>query len=130
MPMAVIILLLLVYWGLFCYDKSVSIQSSYLTALRTSNEWNLTNTEAKQKGLETLEELTEETFLFTEKEKLYVEVGLTDIEVGVSGKKNIPFSGLREGNLKQWNLDSMKKAYRLKPTSYIRKYRLLGKITK
>lgn len=128
MPMAVIIIMLSVYWGLFCYDKSASIQCSYLAALRTSNEWNLTNAEAKQKGLEILDRLTEETFLSGYNENLYVEVGLTDIKAGVSGKKNIPFSGLREGNINQWNMSSVKKAYRLNPVSYIRRYQLLGEV--
>lgn len=126
MPAAVMIVLLLLYWGFFCYDKSVSIQCSYLAALRTSNEWELTTAESKQRALEILEELTEETFLYTKKGEVYTEAGLTSIEAGVSGKIDILFSKLRGDDMTQWQLDSTKSAYRLKPTSYIRKYQLLG----
>ena len=65
-PAAIMILVLLLYWGFFCYDKSVSIQCSYLAALRTSNEWGLTITEAEQLAMEELDEMTEERFLFND----------------------------------------------------------------
>jgi len=126
MPVAIMILLLTIYWGFFCYDKSVSIQCSYLAALRTSNEWKLTIAESERMALEILEDLTDKTILYTRKGELYVDVGVTRIEAGVNGKLNTLFSGLGGINTIQWKLDSKKSAYRLKPSSYIRKYRLLG----
>ena len=128
MPVAVMILLITIYWGFFCYDKSVSIQCSYLAALRTSNEWELTTTESKQEALEILEDLTDKTLLYTRRGELYVDIGITRIEAGVSGKLNTLFSGLGGINTTQWKLDSKKSAYRLKPSSYIRKNRLLGNV--
>lgn len=123
---AVMILVLLLYWGFFCYDKSVSIQCSYLAALRTSNEWELTITEAEQLAMEELDEMTEERFLFVKREDITVDAGLLSIEAGVNGKMDILFSTLRGDNITHWLMNSKKSAYRLKPSSYIRKHRLAG----
>lgn len=125
MPAAVMILLLLLYWGFYCYDKTVSIQCSYLAALRTSNEWDLTSAEAERMAVEELDKLTEETFLYMKKGELSADAGLMDIETAVSGKIDILFSKLRGDDMTQWVMGSQKNAYRLKPSSYIRKYRFL-----
>lgn len=128
-PAAVMILLLLMYWGFFCYDKSVSIQCSYLAALRTSNDWGLTTTEAEEMAAEELDKLTGETFLYLKKGDMAVKAGLVSIETEVSGKIEILFSKLRGDTMTHWLIDSKKSAYRLKPSSYIRKYQLLGEVT-
>ena len=125
-PAAVMILVLLLYWGFFCYDKSVSIQCSYLAALRTSNEWGLTITEAEQLAMEELDEMTEERFLFVKRGEITIDAGLLSIEAGVNGKMDILFSTLRGDDMNHWLMNSRKSAYRLKPSSYIRKYRLAG----
>lgn len=125
-PAAVMILVLLLYWGFFCYDKSVSIQCSYLAALRTSNEWGLTITEAEQLAMEELDEMTEERFLFVKRGEIAIDAGLLSIEAGVNGKMDILFSTLRGDGMNHWLMNSRKSAYRLKPSSYIRKYRLAG----
>lgn len=125
-PAAVMILVLLLYWGFFCYDKSVSIQCSYLAALRTSNEWGLTITEAEQLAMEELDEMTEERFLFVKRGEIAIDAGLLSIEAGVNGKMDILFSTLRGDDMNHWLMNSRKSAYRLKPSSYIRKYRLAG----
>ena len=125
-PAAIMILVLLLYWGFFCYDKSVSIQCSYLAALRTSNEWGLTITEAEQLAMEELDEMTEEHFLFVKRGEIAIDAGLLSIEAGVNGKMDILFSTLRGDDMNHWLMNSRKSAYRLKPSSYIRKYRLAG----
>jgi len=125
-PAAIMILVLLLYWGFFCYDKSVSIQCSYLAALRTSNEWGLTITEAEQLAMEELDEMTEERCLFLKRGEIAIDAGLLSIEAGVNGKMDILFSTLRGDDMNHWQMNSRKSAYRLKPSSYIRKYRLAG----
>lgn len=127
-PAAVMIIVLLLYWGFFCYDKSVSVQCSYLAALRTSNEWELTMSESEQMALEELDGLTEETFLFAKKGEMTADAGLLSIEAGVSGKMDILFSALRGDGMTHWLMNSRKSAYRIKPSSYIRKYRLAGAV--
>ena len=120
-PTAVMILLLLLYWGFFCYDKSVSVQCSYLAALRASNEWELTMAESEQKALEELNLLTEETLLFLKKGDMTADAGILSIESGVSGK-------MGGDDMTHWLVNGKKSAYRLKPSSYIRKYGLAGEI--
>lgn len=123
---AVMIIILLMYWGFYCYDKSVSVQSSYLAALRGSNEWDKSNGELDAFVTQNLDRLTEQTFLYTKKGELLVQVGPATITAGVGGKTNILFSKLRGDTMTEWDLNSEKQANRLKPTAYIRKYRLFG----
>ena len=127
-PAAVMILVLLLYWGFFCYDKSVSVQCSYLAALRASNEWDLTVSQAERMAKEELEKLTDQTFLFINRENMSAQAGLLNIETGISGKMEILFSKLRDDDMKNWLMDSSKSASRLKPSSYIRKYQLMGSL--
>ena len=127
-PAAIMILALLLYWGFFCYDKSVSVQCCYLAALRASNEWDLTASEAKQMVAEELEKMTDQTFLFINRENMNVKVGLLNIEAGISGRMKILFSELRGDDMENWLTDSTKSASRLKASSYIRRYRLLGEV--
>ena len=125
-PVMFMILLLLIYWGFFCYDKSVSIQCCYLAALRGSNQWEMNDERTEAYALEQLESLTDETLLFMKKGDVYADVGLLEIKAGIKGKMDILFSGLRGDSMNEWLTESEKKAYRLKPASFIRKYRIFG----
>lgn len=125
-PLVFIILLLLIYWGFYCYDKSVSVQCSYLAALRGSNQWEMSDAKREAFTLEQLEKLMNETILFMKEEDIYVEAGLTEIKAGVLGSMDILTEGLRRAEMERWTVDSEKKAYCLKPASFIRKYRIFG----
>lgn len=124
---AIMIIVLLMYWGFYCYDKSVSVQCSYLAVLRGSNEWEMSNGELESFVLQNLNKLTDETFLYTKKGNLDVSVGITEIKAKINGGMEILFSGIRGDTMTKWELNSEKKASRLKPASFIRKYQLLGK---
>lgn len=125
-PVMFLILMLLIYWGFYCYDKSVSIQCCYLAALRGSNQWQMSNEQVESFVKEQLETLTEETLLYMKKEEMYVNATLVEVKAGISGKMDILFSKLRGDGMKEWITESEKNAYQLKPTSFIRKYRILG----
>ena len=124
-PAVLMILLLLLYWGFYCYDKSVSVQCSYIAALRGSNQWELSDGQIEAYTLEQLEKLTGETLLYLKTEESYVDVGILEIKAGVKGGMDILFSKLRGDTMERWDTESEKKAYRLKPASYIRTYRIL-----
>lgn len=124
-PAVLMILLLLLYWGFYCYDKSVSVQCSYIAALRGSNQWELSDGQLETYTLEQLEKLTGETLLYLKTEKTYADVEILEIKAGVEGGMDILFSKLRGDTMERWDTESEKKAYRLKPASYIRKYRIL-----
>ena len=125
-PLVFMILLLLIYWGFYCYDKSVSIQCSYLAALRGSNQWQMSDAEQEKFTLEQLKKLTGETQLFLKEQDIYVDAGLAEMKTGVLGSMDILFTALRGNDGEKWMVESEKKAYRLKPASFIRRYRLLG----
>lgn len=69
-PVIVILLLMIIYWGFFFYDRSISVQCSYISALRGSNQWQLSYTGQREYAQGQLEILTEETLLFMEPEKV------------------------------------------------------------
>ena len=68
-PMTFILLCLAIYWGFFFYDTGVSIQCGYVSALRGSNQWQLSYAGQREYAQGQLETLIEETFLFMEPEK-------------------------------------------------------------
>ncbi len=127
MPMVFILLLFLIYWGFYCYDKSVSIQCSYLAALRGSNEWELSNAEVEQYTKQQLEVLTKESLLYLEAEEVCANAGLLHLEAGIKGGIKVPFLSYRAGAKESWMIEEEKTAYQLKPASFIRKYRIIGK---
>ena len=63
-PMAFLLIILTLQYGFFCYEKSVSLQCCYLAALRTSNEWNLSGSEAENYAINEAEKLLEERMLY------------------------------------------------------------------
>ena len=76
--------------------------------------------------MEQLEKLTDETLLFLKEQDIYVDAGLAEMKTGVLGSMDILFTALRGNDGEKWMVESEKKAYRLKPASFIRRYRLLG----
>lgn len=125
-PVTFMILMLLIYWGFYCYDKCVSVQCSYIAALRGSNQWEMSESQKEQYTMEQLEKLTQETILYVKTTDLHVDTSLTEIRAGVSGGINILASVDGKRKTDRWNMESEKKAYNLKPTSYIRVFRIFG----
>lgn len=125
-PITFVILLLLIYWGLYCYDKSVSVQCSYLAALRGASQWELSDEKRKEYAQEQLENLVEETFLFIRTKDLYIKKGIGEITAGTTGGMDILVGVEEIKEHDNWMLKSEKKASTLKPTSYIRIFRVFG----
>lgn len=125
-PLVFMILMLLIYWGFYCYDKSVSVQCSYLAALRGASQWEMNDAQQEAFALKQLEKLTDEALLFLKEQDIYVDAGLAEMKAGVRGSMDILLTALRGNDRERWMVESEKKAYRLKPASFIRKYRLFG----
>ena len=125
-PIAVMLIMLLIYWGFYCYEKSISIQCSYLAVLRGSNEWEMSGKELEIFVEENLKTMIDERLLYLKGIDITVEAGLAHIKAQVKGKIENLFSKIGENSLTQWNAESLKRAYRLKPSSFIRKYRIFG----
>ena len=77
-PKAFILLCVVIYWGFFFYDTSVSIQCAYVSALRGSNQWQLGYAGQREYAHGQLETLIGETLLFMDSEKveLYENISL------------------------------------------------------
>lgn len=118
------IMLFLISWGFYCYDKSVSVQCSYLASLRASNQWEIRNGEKEALAMEELEKLTAQTMLYIKPEKTYAKAGLLEIRTGITGGFSI--GGTEKKGSRKWMIQSEEKAYLLNPTSFIRRYRIFG----
>lgn len=124
-PLAFLLIILLLHFGFFCYEKSISVQCSYLAALRGSNEWELSGDELEQYVSRTLDQLLEEKHLYQIEEAKKITSNVVSITVSVDEHIKVPFSKARGDNITGWDINSKKSAARNKPSSYIRKYRLL-----
>lgn len=124
-PMAFLLSLLLLYFGFFCYEKSISVQCCYLAALRGSNEWELSGNKLEQYVNQTLEQLLEEKQLFHTEVSKSITANISGITVSVDSHMQVPFSKARGDDITGWDMNSQKSAIRNKPSSYIRKYQFL-----
>jgi len=125
-PMAFLLMILLLYFGFYCYEKSISIQCCYLAALRGSNEWDLSGRELEQYVNQVMEQLLEEKQLY-EIEKTYsVDTGIMSIRVMMEENVDVPFAKARGDDINGWEINSKKEAIRNIPSVYIRKYQMLS----
>ncbi len=124
-PMAFLLIILTLQYGFFCYEKSVSLQCCYLAALRTSNEWNLSGSEAENYAINEAEKLLEERMLYPIDKEINSDVSLLGIEVMMEGDMAVLFSEARGDLVENWKIDSEMRAGRMVPTEYIRKYHVI-----
>ncbi len=127
-PLAFLLLILLLQYGFFCYEKSISLQCCYLAALRASNEWGLSGDEAENYAIKEADKLLEERMLYPVEKEIYADVSLLGIEVALVGDMEILFSGERGDAVEHWETDSKKHAGRTIPSSYIRKYYVIKNV--
>ena len=124
-PIAFLLMILLLYFGLYCYEKSISVQCCYLAALRGSNEWDLSGKELEQYVNQVMEQLLEEKHLY-EIEKTYsVDAGIREVTVMMEENIDVPFAKARGDDINVWEINSEKEAIRNIPSVYIRKYQML-----
>jgi len=124
-PLTFLLIILMLYLGFFCYEKSISVQCCYLAALRGSNEWELSGKEFDQYVSQTLDELLEEKHLYRIEKEKNITAGIMSVEVSIDEHMSVPFSRARGDDVDGWDMNSKKTAIRNKPASYIRKYQLL-----
>ena len=63
-PMVFLLIVLMIQYGFFCYEKSISVQCCYLAALRASNEWELSGKELEKHAMDEAEKLLEERGIY------------------------------------------------------------------
>lgn len=121
-PVAFLLTILLLFFGFFCYEKSVSIQCCYLAALRGSNDWEKSGRELEELIEQTLTTLIEEKHFYQIEREYEIDTGITEVKVSMKEKWNNPLNIVGE---KEWDIISEKSAIRNKPSTYIRRYQSL-----
>lgn len=120
-----LLILLLLYVGFFCYEKSISVQCCYLAALRGSNEWDLSGSSLEEYVDKTMKQLVEEKYLVRTEQRYKIGANRSSITVQTEGLITVPFSLSIGNEASKWDIDSEKTAERHQPTSYIRKYQAI-----
>ena len=82
-PIAFLLIIVLLYFGFFCYEKSISVQCCYLAALRGSNEWELSGGELEQYVNQIMKQLLEEKQLYEIDKEYQVKTGVTGVTVSI-----------------------------------------------
>lgn len=89
---AFLLIILLLYFAFYCYEKSISVQCCYLAALRGSNEWELSGTELEQYVNQIMNQILDEKQLYATDKEYQVEVGIKGVEVSMEENMNVPFA--------------------------------------
>lgn len=121
-PMSFLLIILLLYVGFFCYEKSISVQCCYLAALRGSNEWDLSGSRLEEYVDRTMKQLVEEKYLVRTEQAYRIEAKRSFVTVQTEALITVPFSLSIGSEAPKWDIHSEKTAERHQPTSYIRKY--------
>lgn len=121
-PLSFLLIILTLYFGFFCYEKSITLQCSYLASLRGANEWELSGETLKRYVERELYSLLEEKQLYSIENKFIINANIMGVEVILEEYIEVPFASVRGDGIIGWNISSGKKAIRNKPSSYIRRY--------
>lgn len=124
-PIAFLLIILLLYFGFFCYEKSISVQCCYLAALRGSNEWELSGGELEQYVNQIMRQLLEEKQLYEIDKEYQVDTGAAGVTVSIEENIDMPFLKVSGDDISNWSINSEKNAIRNKPSTYVRRYQML-----
>jgi len=121
-PLSFLLIILTLYFGFFCYEKSITLQCCYLAALRGTNEWELSGRQLEQYVEQELYLLLDEKQLYSMKREFDIDTNIMGVKILIDEYIDVPFASIRGDNVTGWNISSSKKAVRNKPSSYIRRY--------
>lgn len=124
-PIAFLLMILLLYFGFYCYEKSISVQCCYLAALRGSNEWDLSGKELEQYVNQVMKQLLKEKQLHEIEEAYRVDTGIMRVTVTLEENVDVPFAKARGDDINGWEINNKKEAIRNIPSVYIRRYQML-----
>lgn len=124
-PMSYLLIILVLQYGFFCYEQSVSVQCCYLAALRAANEWNLSGGEPENYAKSEAEKLLEERYIYPVKRVSNITVNMSGIEVGMDVYMEVLFGVIRGDGIDGWEWRTKKRAERTVPSTYIRKYQMI-----
>jgi len=125
MPIVFLLIILILQYGFFCYEQSISVQCCYLAALRASNEWKMSESELEKYVTAEAEKLLEERTIYPLKRASNAVVTISGIDVEIDTKMEVLFSVARGDGISGWGWTVKKSAGRIVPSTYIRKYYMI-----
>ena len=127
-PSAFLLIILILQYGFFCYENSVSVQCCYLAALRASNKWDMSEGELEKYAEGEADKLLEERNLRPIKKECRAYVTFAEIAVETKAQMEVLFAEERGDLVNSWDFNTRKSIGRTIPTTYIRKYHMLKNI--
>lgn len=124
-PIVLFLLVLILQWGFFCYEKSIALQCCYLSALRASDKWELSGRELENYATEQAEYLLAERNLYPVNRKSNAKITLMGIEVELDNNMDVLFAKTWGSKESEWYWEEKKQAGRIVPSEYIRKYHMI-----
>lgn len=126
-PISFFLIILVLQYGFFCYEKSISTQCCYLAALRTSNEWDLSGDEIENYAIKEVDQLLKERHLYPIEKEINAKETLSGIEVTLNGGMEILFAVIGKDSVEYLEIDAKKHAGKTVPSKYIRRYHVIKK---
>lgn len=123
-PCVFVIIFLLIYFGFYCFDRCVSLQNSYIVALRTSNQWEAGESQKKEYAKKEWEQITKDLFIFLEDKKFQIDVKGDLHTVGFCAEIENKLYEIFSFGPGKFQLSESMKARKIHPANVIRTYRL------
>lgn len=121
-PISLTIICMLIWMGIFIYDKNALSQAASRAAIIGSQNSYLDNEEICDIVMKAVRELTEDKLVLMSDPAVNVTVGFNEIEVNVTGSLILPESFFfgKIYNKRLWHIDITEKTARLKPSLFVR----------
>ena len=127
-PMVIFLIVLIIYFSFYCFDRSVSIQNGYIAALRASNQWESSERQKKDFAYQEWESLTENLFIMLENKEFVVNVTGNTIETKCQGYVENLFADVSEIGIHRLDIFTTSSAKTIYPAEVIRKQHRLGEM--
>lgn len=121
-PITLVVTMLLIWLGLFFYNKNVMSHAASRAAIMGAQHPELTNEEVSEYVICKVKEFVEGKTLFLENPTIDVIVEYTEITVRLEGEMGLPQSTRMGGIYKQrsWEIVLVEKAARQNPSMFVR----------
>lgn len=127
-PMVIFLIVLIIYFSFYCFDRSVSIQNGYIAALRASNQWESSEGQKKDFAYKEWKSLTENLFIMLKNKEFVVNVSGNTIETKCQGYVENLFADGSEIGIHRLDIFTTSSAKTIYPAEVIRKQRRLGEV--
>ena len=120
-PMALFLIMLLLYFGFYCFDYCASIQNGYVSALRASNQWEADSSMRQQYARQQWEQLTDRLFIALDNKKVLADTKGNTVEMQIAGNVENLFDFVPINEVEELSFSITAKATVIHPAGVVRR---------